>query len=531
MNRHEATGHEAESVTVGRLAHIIRAYRVPILLALAVVICGYLVIASVILVTSPTLTVTSLPFRLTFSGAESGKYPNGAAFTPTEIVAQPILARVWESNELGEYLPLGVFVRSVYVIEANPEMEQLVREYQARLSDPKLSPIDRDRLVREFDTRKQSIAKNEYTLNFSAARDVDRLPDTLVKKVLNDILREWAEYATREQRVLQYGIAVLSPNVVPPTGDASMDFISRLQVLRANTYRAMVNLYQIEDLPGGKMARTRGDNLTLHDIRTRLEDMVRFRLEPLVPAIRASGLIPNVAEAIRFSEMQLAYDERHLAYARDAAQVIRQAILTYNNVATTGMPEEATSTASDTETPSAVAPRQQAGETLTPQLSETFLERLVQMSSAAADVRYRQELIDEYREMAARIPPVQQAVMYDREIIEHLRTAATGAPSVTAAQVDQQIKAMQQELHEALKKMNELYSTISGNLSPGTHMFNVTSVPATRTERRVDPIKLGALGILIFFLALPLIIAGVLIHSRIRQEDAVEETGAVVVEA
>jgi hypothetical protein len=529
MNRHETPANEPESVTLGRLAHIIRAYRVPILLALAVVICGYLVIASVILVTSPTLTVTSLPFRLTFSGAESGKYPNGTEFSPTEIVAQPILARVWEANRLEQYLPLGVFVRSVYVIEANPEMEQLVREYQARLSDPKLSPIDRDRLVREFDTRKQSIAKNEYTLNFSAAREADRLPDTLVKKVLNDILTEWAEYATREQRVLQYGIAVLSPNVVPPTGDASMDYISRLQVLRANTYRAMTNLYQIEELPGGKMARTRGDNLTLQDIRTRLEDMVRFRLEPLVPAIRASGLIPNVAEAIRFSQMQLAYDERHLAYARDAAQVIRQAILTYSNVATAGMPDEALPAAEEAAT--APVTRQPTAETVTPQLSETFLERLVQMSSAAADVRYRQDLIDEYRKMASAIPPVQQAVMYDREIIEHLRSAPTGAPSVTAAQVEQQIRAMQTEVHEALEKMNELYASISGNLSPGTHMYNVTSVTTTRTERRIDPIKLAALGILIFFLALPMIIAGVLIHSRIRQEDTVEETEGVAVEA
>lgn len=523
MNRHEVDAHDAdavEPVTLGRLARTLKEYRVPIFLSIAAVACGYLIIAAIILLTSPTLTVTSLPFRLEFEGAESGHYPNGAAFSPTEIVAQPILARVWEANNLKRFMPLSAFTKSLYVIEANAAMEQLVRDYQARLSDPKLSPVDRDRLVREFETKKGSISKNEYSLNFSAAREQHRLPDALAKKVLSDVLKEWAEYATREQRVLQYSIAVLSPNIVPPQGGPDLDYVARLQVLRSNIYRVIANINEIEALPGGRLARTRADQLTLNDVRTKLEDIVRFRLEPLVPAIRASGLIPNINEAIRFAEMQLAYDERRLADARERAAVTRQAILTYANARGSSVPPELAGEDAPREGDNTA---RQGGDTVTPQLSDSFLDRIMALTASTADVSYRQSMIDDYREQASQMVPLQQAVTYDKEVIEQLRSAAPGSASVTAEEVERRINAMQREVHVALKQINELYVTVSRNLMPETHMFSATSVPTTRTQRRISAMKLGVIGILVMILAIPIILIAVLIHARVRQEDVIEE--------
>lgn len=515
MNRHEVDATEAESVNVGRFARTLERYRTPILVSLAAVICGYIILAAFVLVISPTLTVTSLPFRLTFEGAERGSYPNGLVFSSNEIVAQPVLARVWASNNLKEYMPLDVFVRSVYILEANPVMEQLASDYQARLADPKLSPIDRERLIREFETKKASISKSEYSLNISPPNDDHRLPDALARKVLNDVLREWAEHATKNQRVLQYGIPVMSPTIVPPVSDPSLNFVARLQVLRSNIFRVVANLNSIQDLPGGTLARTRADQLTLQDIRTQLEDMMRFRLEPLVPVICASGLVPNRAEAIRFTEMQLAFDERQLVTARESSMVIRQAIVTYTNA------NDHSLTMDQITQPDAPdGERQSVPGAVTPLLGETFLERVMQMGSAAADLTYRQKLIDEYRSVAGRMPALQQAVAYDREVLSYLRATAGGTSGATAQQVEQQINAMHREVHEALRKMNELYATISQNLAPDTHMYAATGVPTTRTQRRMDPVKLGALGLLIVFLALPMILIAVLIHSRMRQDNA-----------
>lgn len=524
MNRHEVPADDTESVepvTLGRFARTLKAYRVPILLSLAAVACGYLIVAAIALLTSASLTVSTLPFRLEFAGAEEGRYPNGTAFSPTEIVAQPILQRVWEGNNLQRFMPLSAFTKSVYVIEANPAMERLVRDYQARLADPKLGPVDRDRLVREFESKKESISKNEYSLNFSAARSDHRLPDALAKKVLSDVLREWAAFATREQRVLQYSVAVLSPHTVPPQSGTELNYIARLLVLRANVYRVMDNIYRLEELPGGRLARTRADQLTLNDLLVKLEDMVRFRLEPLVPAIRSSGLV-NLTEAIRFCETQLAYDERRLAVARERAQVVRQSILTYANAKGAVLPAEVIEATPGQQQPE--TPNRTAGtDGVMPQLSDTFLDRLMAMTAASTDVEYRQRLVDDYRDRAAEMVPLQQAVTYDREVLAQLRSATPGTSAVTAEEVDRQISAVQREVHEALKKVNELYETISRNLAPETHMFTTTTVPTTRTERRVQPTQLAALGVLILILSVPVIIIGVLIHQRMRQENEIDD--------
>lgn len=511
--------HEAAPINLSRLARTLYAYRGPIVLSLAVVLFLYIIVAGFHVFRAPSRKVTTQGFQLEFEGAETGRYPNGVDFSPAEIVSVPILDRVYKANNLGEFLPFTVFAQSVYVVESNAAFELLAREYQARLADPKLSPIDRDRIVREFESKKQSLSKNQYSVNFSTPNRRHQLPAAVARKVLRDVLSEWASYAAREQHVLQYQVAVLSPNTfTPPPPDGSVNYIARLQVLRSNIYRVVMSIQEIESLPGARLAQTRGDRMTLNDLRIRLEDMVRYRLEPLVPAVRSSGLVSDVNAAIRFLEAQLSHDERSLAMRRSRAEVIRQALNAYVNRSEVVPDPEAPP--DDDRQPSA---GRTPGDSVTPQLSETFLERLVALTSATGDMAYRQRLVDDFREAAMAIGPVEQAVAYDREVIAQLRSAAAGQSGVTAENVEQQIRAIEKQLHDTVLKVNELYATISRNLEPDTHMFKTIGVPTTRSERAIDPLRIATLGLLILLLSLPLIIAGVLIHNRMRQEDEADQ--------
>lgn len=505
---------QIQPVTLGGFARILAAYRLPIFLSLLAVVTGFTIIAALVLLTSPAEVVTTQPFRLEFEGAAEGQYPNGTKFSPAEIVSVPILVKVYESNDLKRFLPFSDFTKALYVLESNPVLERLSREYAARLADPKLSPVDRDRIVREFESRRESISKNEYSLNFSTPRGAP--PDAIVKKILSEVLREWASYTVREQRVLQYQVSVLSPNTIP-AGASNLNYIGRLQILRSNIYRVVMNVDEIEKLPGSKLVRTRNQQLSLADIRVQLEDLVRFRLEPLVPAIRGSGLIPNLGDAIRFCETQLAYDERRLLYARQRASVIREALNTYTRNAS-DPPPDAVDENGDNQR-QATRP----SDSVAPLLSETFLERLMTMTAAASDVEYRQRLIDDYRAAASMVLPLEQATAYDRDLIAQLRSAAGTASSLSPQQVEAEIRALHAEARRALEQINELYGTISRNLQPETHMFIATSVPETRTHRTASWRRLAVIGLLVTLLSIPLILAGVLIHNRLRQEEEVEE--------
>ena len=281
----------------------------------------------------------------------------------------------------------------------------------------------------------------------------------------------------------------------------------------------MANIEELAALPGAKLARTRRDQIALNDIRIRLEDLIRFRLEPLIPAIRGSGLIPNVTEAVRFCEAQLAHDERRLAAAEGDAAVIRDAINAYSRQRGETGRDDSPAHSSPGEKPPAPRPT----DTVTPVLTETFLEGLMEMTAQGAEIQYRQRLIDDYRAAAARVVPLRQAVTYDRDVIEQLRSAGGGTSALSAQQVENEMRALHDEVRVALERINELHQTISRNLNPETHMFVATAVPVTRTQRTASWQRLAVIGLLVTLLSIPLILAGVLIHNRLRQEEEVEE--------
>src|SRR5260370_9782378 len=177
---------------------------------------AYLIIALAMDRGSPTLQITSQPFRLDFEGAGKGEFPNKTKFNIADIISSPILSRVWQDNRLGEYIPLGRFSRAVFVLESNPQYEQLAAEYQAKLSDPKISPVDRERLQNEFEIKSRSITKNEYSINLDRRAGNRPIPEPLARKVLLEVLNDWADFAVNQQHVNASQISVLSPAFLTP---------------------------------------------------------------------------------------------------------------------------------------------------------------------------------------------------------------------------------------------------------------------------------------------------------------------------
>src|SRR5258706_9530477 len=131
-------------------------------------------------------------------------------------------------------------------------------------------------------------------------------------------------------------------------------------------------------MPGADLVRT-SDHLSLDEIQFRLDEIVRFRLEPLVGLIRNSGLMANPALTIRFLENQLAYDQRLLQARQNEADMIRQALAVYTEQRIEPTLPGTEASGGQAKVPG--APRGGNGETVMPQLSETFLDRLLLLTS------------------------------------------------------------------------------------------------------------------------------------------------------
>ncbi|HWW62355.1 MAG TPA: hypothetical protein VN181_13365, partial [Thermoanaerobaculia bacterium] len=156
VHRESASSDADKPFLVSHFFHVLRNYFPVIVLAVAAVAVGYVLLAALIYLLSDGDRVTKLPFRLDFQGSTEGQYPNGLKFSPADIVSPPVLRKVFDENQLSRFVPFEDFSRSFVVLESNRAYELLALEYQARLSDPKLSPVDRERIEKEFESKRAS---------------------------------------------------------------------------------------------------------------------------------------------------------------------------------------------------------------------------------------------------------------------------------------------------------------------------------------------------------------------------------------
>ncbi|HSP16268.1 MAG TPA: hypothetical protein VLV78_16085 [Thermoanaerobaculia bacterium] len=510
----------SEPIYISRFVHVLGTYRTTILLSLIAVVVSYAIIAIVLYLTAPAQRVTSQRFRLDFERASEGRYPNGARFSIADVVGTPILQRAFRANHLSGTMGFAELTQSVFILESNAASELLAAEFQSKLADPRLTPVDRERIQNEYELKRQSISKNEYSINLVRRDGLHAIPEPIVRKVLLDILDGWADFAVNQQQVLSYRISVLSPDILKPNAIELSDPIAAIEVLRGKTNRVIQNIKEIEGLPSGNLVRTPSDRISLPEVRLRLEEIIRFRLEPLVTRVKASGLITDPGATTRFIETQLAYDQRQLQSKLTEADTTRQAIALYEQrtVAEGPRAERASSATAERRAESGAG----GNETVMPQLSDTFLDRLLALTDRAAEARYRQKLVDEYRQTVADTIPIQQAVTYDTQLLNQLRTLPPATSRTDAATVRAEIDTIRAEVSGLIEKSNELYKLISSNMTPSTQLFTLTSPPTTRTVRAISLTRLALYGILLVLISIPVIVVACLLHARIREEEAAE---------
>lgn len=514
---------DAEPISLSRLAKTLRTYAGVIAIALAAVAVGYAIVATLLLLTSTRQTVTSLPFRLEFKGAEKGEYPNGLKFSVGDITTTPILLDVWEANKLGRFVPFDRFNRSLFVLESNRELDRLLAEYGARLSDPKLSTLDRERIEVEFQGKRASISKSDYALQFMSTPDLRKIPQPLVAKIMDDVLRTWATRAAIEKKALHYNTPVLSAAVLNDIESESSDPLVRLLLLRRRMEDILLNIDQLsENLPGADLVRTSERRLSLSELRILLEEVMRFRLEPLIATGRSSGLMTDPTSTLRILRAQLAADERAHAAALAREHALRQTLALYeSNRRTAGFQPD------NAERPASPDDRMDR-EAVMPQLSEGFLDRIVTLSDRSFDRDYRQKLTEEIKKASLAVIPLSSSLEYDRQLLAVLEAEGSGGNPAAAARFEAQWRNLIADVRESVRNVNEIYVTASRLLYPQTELYRVLGPAVTSTSRTASPRRLALGGILTLLIALPVILVGVFLHNRLHQEKVSAQATATV---
>jgi len=441
-------------------------YRRVILTALIAVVVCYTVGMMVVFSRVPSERVATLQFQLAFDGADRDQYPNGTKFSSAEIVSTTVLTDVFKGNDLQRYGTFSDFKDSVFVLQANRDLDLLSYEYQAKLSDLRLTSVDRARLEAEFRTKRESLKSAQYALNIRRTEGIVKIPAELLNKILQDTLSTWAQQAAERKGAVRYDIPVLSKNALKKDFLAAEDYIIAVDILRAKIERVLKTLAQIEKIPGASAVRMEPEQTGIADLVANLEDQLRFKVEPLVKVISTNGLSRNPIRMDQYFEgrlfdMQLAQTE-----VSQRIKALQEALRSYAQ-------------------PGAVEPLP-AGEgrapTMTPQLSESFIDRLVQLSTQSVDVQYRQDLTRRIIEDGMLLAELSRQVTYYESMRRSFASARAGAGPGGESDVTRRTGKAFDDLARSMDQVHAIYELICRqNLNPNTVLYSITGPFSVRT--------------------------------------------------
>lgn len=491
---HPAFHDDEPSFDLKRLISIVWSYRIVVLTAAVLALPVYAAVALAVYMLQPLDRFAQLQFEVRFDGADKGRYPNQLRFSEQDIVADPVLTAVFERNELQRYGAFALFKGGLFVGQSSPEQEALDFEYRTKLADSKLSPVDRQRLEEEYHRKLATLKKVGYTLNYHR-QDCFAVPPTLEAKFMLDILSEWAAQAVGRRGVLKYDIHLPSAAVQPSELDNVEDALLAVQALARKTTLVVKACDQIMELPGASLQRIGEFKISVTDLRTATDDLRRSKIFPLSRELAGAASVQGLLR----EQLQASLANRNAG--RERLKNLQNALSAY-----------------DLKSAAAVggALAQGGGQSAGPgngitatQLSDSFLDRLVELSTRAANQDYRQgltnKLIDEGRNLAE--------LEADAEFLQGLLTVPR-ADVVTVGLRDARIRQIEQELSATIKGLEEVYEDLSmKNLNPGTALYSASGPVYTSVERSFGLQRAALYGILTELIVMLMVGLGCGIHA------------------
>jgi hypothetical protein len=445
----------------------------------------------------PARWTASLEFRPTFEGAAAGRYPNALPFAPSDIIDPSVLDQVFDTNKIQDFCARNDFRSAFFVELRSSELQLIDSDYQSRLADTKLTPVDRQRLLDEYRARRAS-APVQYGVTFIRPAACRTLPAAVALKMLDDVLLTWASDADSKRGVLKQRVKVLTPNVFDVATIGKQSLFVRANLVWTNMDRVIRNIAEVELLPGAELVRFGEQKVSLAEVKARMEDLQHAHLESLMTSVGAE----RDRESVRWVEEALATATSQQQVAQNRARANLDALREYSGAVTQPNPPRG-----ESQRPPGAADVQ----SLTPQIDRTFIDRILEMS--APNTVFRQELT------RAMVKAALEAVEYE-SVVNHykqlLMALKSGGSVSSAPEIGSRLEEIVKEGKDLTRQFNGLYdewSRVAFRAAPAMYQ---TEKPASVEAVRPYTLATYATAIaLVFFVTLMLAVLGALVHTRL----------------
>ena len=305
-----------------------------------------------------------------------------------------------------------------------------------------------------------------------------RIPDGVLANALTRILETWAGKTQQVDGVARFDTAVLTPAVFDDDSAAgAMPFV-RADLLRTRLTRVIANIRAIEALPGAGQIRGGDPRVTLAEVRGRLEDLVRTRLDPFIADLSRDPQSHGwLAQALVTARTEAAATERR-------AEVYYTALDEYSRGGAATPPSPTGSV------PPQPKPRTEHADALSAaeQVDRTLVDRIVELSAASTVFRQEQTR----QAVAASLDAVDRRAAVAR--YEALLAGPSGGSAIhlPSSETDKVLKEILSAAKRETAQFNQIYVELSRvSLRAGANLY--------RIERplEIEPVRALSVGRLV----------------------------------
>lgn len=466
--------------------------------------------------------VAKQEFRLQFTGADQNQYPNGMKFSTADILSTEVLDKVYRQNDLGKYMTFSDFRAGLAVFQMNDRLRLLEFEYSQKFNEKNLTMENRQRLEQEFLEKKKALMVPVYSLTFIQGGRAGSIPDNVAAKVLQDILREWSLFADRVKGANMYQLELVSPNVLKKEDIEAEDYLVATDILRIMIRRVSKDLESVAGLPGARVVRVGEQGISLSDLRYRLQDLERFKLNPLLGIVRQTAISKHPDITLGYLQNQIFDLKLKIDQAAANVAIYENSLNQYIAKSRgTGL-----SPAQGERTP---GPSSQQGmfsnvPAMIPQFGESFLNSLVQMAQENSDAMFRQTITKNVITAGLEKTDLEFQSKFYEDMWSKIADQANPKEPLTderrsfLADAVQRIEKSQQDTFEGLTStiidLNRIYDSLSrSNLNPDAVLYSVTSPALFSVEKPVSAKRLVMFAVLGMFLCVGVILLTVLVKG------------------
>jgi hypothetical protein len=155
-----------------------------------------------------------------------------------------------------------------------------------------------------------------------------------------------------------------------------------------------------------------------------------------------------------------------------------------------------------------------------PQLSESFLQQIIQLSTQRDDIKYRQDLTDRVIKEGLALARIETEKAYYEALARSMAGwTSSSADSPMTKQLQARFDKAFQTLSGSVEDVVAIYEEISSkNLNPSTQLFTVTAPYSERTERSVPASRLVMYAVLGFLAAVFFLLVATLFYHYYRTQ-------------